>query len=199
MESDLKDLNKRRMRGKRGFSLIEVVMVATISAFVALGIGSVFVSGMKIWQRARGISFEKNNLLLDLEGISRRLRQTVSLRPDKIYFSGKSDEMSFPSLAGDNLIKYTYKFKPEEKAVFCSEVTLKEVLEDDLQEPLETKVLASVESFVISYLCLDIKTMEYVWTSSWDSAGADAPKAVKFEIISSSGSSITKIIYLPIS
>jgi len=183
-------------RYKKGFTLIETVMVATIFSFIALGIATSFVSGMKLWSRAMEGGFSKQNMFFAVERISQELRQAVNI--PSIGFEGTAVKFSFPSVVNDSLAKVTYKFDPTEKMLKRKEESLKDVTEakpDENESDTGLKNFLPVESLSLKYLCFDVELNSYVWKESCEK---DKEKfiAVKFEG-QSEKNDFAKTVFMP--
>lgn len=149
----------------KGFTLIETVMVAMIFSIIALGLGSCFLAGMKIWQRARNINLAQYDTVLSIEKMSRELRQSQDLAA--VGFEGKANEVNFPILAGNSILKVTYKFNSEEKSLIRGQVDFKYILEGKQEEQCSEKKIAALDAFTLSYLKFDSEKEEYVWVQEW--------------------------------
>jgi len=153
----------RKNKYRKGFTLVETVIVATIFSFVALGIATSFVSGMKLWSRATEGGFAKQEILFNLEKITKDLRQIVNI--GSIGFDGTGEEFSFASVENDSVVKITYKFIPAEKILVRKSIALKDVLDGKEKEEsagLERKFLP-LETFSLQYFCFDSEADTYVW------------------------------------
>lgn len=202
----------KRQKSRPGFTLIETMVVATIFSFIALGIATSFISGMKIWARAQNIDFSKYNNILTLEIISRELRQGIKY--PSIGFEVKVDEFSFPSLIGDSIVKITYKFDPEKKILLRRQVGLESIIKDlekeidkELEKKQEKIVLSSLEEFFLSYfysyLDKEKGCVVYIWKEvkgtedEWAEAqGIFTAIRLKGKI---KGEEFSKTIFIPIS
>jgi len=156
----------KKLKPKSGFSLIETMVVVTIFSIVALAIGSSFISGMKLWNRAKDADFPKYELFLSLESIARDFRQ--SLHVSGALFEGTSEEVSFPTLVGNSIVRVTYKFDPQEKALFRKEVGFKAFLLGKEKENTTEKQVLPLESLSFSYLYKDMDKNSYSWVDIWE-------------------------------
>jgi len=151
---------------KKGFTLVETLVVATIFSFIGLAIATSFISGMKIWDRAQNTDFLKYNNLLTLEMITRELRQTIDY--PLIGFEVKAGELSFPTLINDSVVKVTYAFDSEKKALLRKQLDLKDIVSHKEQENTKEKIVAnSLEEFSLSYFYhyfdIDLNREVYAW------------------------------------
>ena len=153
-------------KSKKGFTLLETLVVATIFSFIGLAIATSFLSGIKIWDRARNTDFIKYNNLLSLEMIARELRQAIDY--PLIGFAVKAGEFSFLTLVNDSLVKVTYVFDSEKHALLRRQVGLKDILANKEEENTKERiVLTSLEELSLSYFYRyfdpDLNREVYAW------------------------------------
>lgn len=149
-----------RLKNKQGFTLVETLVVVTIFSIVAIGIAASFVSGAKLWDRAKNTDFSKAEFLLDMEKVTRQLRQSVNT--NEIKFDGASQEVSFPGFADNSVKRIVYIFDSSQKALLRREYNP----ESDLETYTETTALSSLDEFSFSYLQDTEDGFE--WLDSWD-------------------------------
>lgn len=150
-----------------GFTLIETMVVATIFSFVAAAIAMSFISGIKLWNRARNSDFAKYQFLLDLENVSKELRQAIN--EPAIKFEGTVGEVAFPLLARGKVAKVVYKFEPSAKTLIRKEMDMEDVLEKKEEGGWTEKRLLGWEDFSLSYF--NGKAAEapgYEWIDEWE-------------------------------
>lgn len=150
---------------KKTFTLIEAIIVITIFSLVGVGIASSFISGMKIWGRARTVGFVRNNALITLEMIARQLRQSVNI--SQIKYWGEEDVFSFPALLGDAIVAVKYEFDSSQKILFRRQTDLADILAENDDNSQESRIL-SAEEFSIEYRYFDKEREEYEWIDEWD-------------------------------
>jgi prepilin-type N-terminal cleavage/methylation domain-containing protein len=141
---------KMLRKPSKGFTLVETLVVATIFSFIGLAIATSFMTGIKIWDRARNTDFLQYNNLLTLEMITKELRQALDY--PLIGFEVKAGEFSFPTLIGDSVVKITYTFDSEKKALLRKQLDLKDIISNKEQENTKEKIVFnSLEEFSLSY------------------------------------------------
>ena len=150
----------------KGFTLVETVIVATIFSVIALGVGSCFLSGMKLWQRAKNINFSQYDNVFAVEKLAKELRQAQDLTD--IGFEGKSNEVSFPVLSGDSILKVTYKFDSMGRALMRGQVDFRDILAGKEQENYRERKVAELDECAFSYLAHDLSKDEYAWADGWE-------------------------------
>jgi hypothetical protein len=142
------------------------MVVVTIFSIIALAIGSSFISGMKLWNKAKEKDFPKYELFLSLESIARDFRQSICV--PGVLFEGSSEEVSFPTIVGDSIVKVTYKFDSQEKTLLRKEVGLKAVFSENEKENTTEKQVLSLEELSFSYLYKDVEKKSYIWIDTWE-------------------------------
>jgi len=194
---------KNRNVPKRGFTLVEVIMVAVIFSIIGIGIMTSFVSGIKIWRRAQDMARTYSDLILTLEKVSRELRQSVDL-PAIGYEAtiedvgdAKAKQFSFPALIGGSLMKVTYRFDPQEKKLLRGELSLAAIIAGKQKEAYAEKAMLELEELQINYLYFDKETKSSAWQDSWKKEDG------AFQLIKLNGKyngeEFTKIILIPAS
>lgn len=156
-----------RVKNKSGgFTFVEILLIITIFSIVGAGIAGTFYSGVKLWLRAKNADVYSNELLLNLEGISRDLRQSVYI--SKVGYEGKAAELSFLTFVGDTAMKVTYKFDVMQKAFVCRRMQLEDALSEELQGNYTERRVASLDAFSLSYFYFDKEKEGYAWKDSWE-------------------------------
>lgn len=191
---------------KKGFTLVETLVVATIFSFVGLAIATSFISGIKIWDRARNTDFLKYNNLLALEMITKELRQAMDY--PLIGFEVKAEEFSFPTLINDSVVKVTYAFNSGKKALLRKQAEIKDIISNKEQEDTKEKIaFNSLEEFSLSYFYhyfdLDLNREVYAWKEvkteldAWIK-GKGVPLAIKLQG-KVKNELFSKTIFIPVS
>jgi len=168
-----------------------MIVALTIFAIIAAGVGSAFVSGIRIWGKAKNSDIAKANLFLTLEALDKELRQTVKV--PYIVFEGGPDRFSFPSLKDDSILKLTYRFDPAEHAINCRKTQLKDLPDEKDDEGFVEKL--KLEELAFSYLRFDATkkfSEEAEWKKEWG-----IPFAVKLKG-KFRDEEFTKTVFIPI-
>lgn len=148
-----------------GFTLVEVLLVMTIFAFIGLGIATSFFSGMKLWARATGADFWHSNLVLNLESVSKNLRQSLDV--PGIGFEGDSKSFSFPALSGNNIIRLSYSYSADTKTLTKGELMMKDIIAEKQKLDMVERDLFSLDEFTVQYLMIDKETKGLEWKDEW--------------------------------
>ena len=186
---------------KQGFTLVEILVVATIVSIIAAGLGSSFVAGMRLWGRAQQRDMASLNAWLALEVMARELRQSMEVPFAK--FEGGARELSFPAAINDAIVRVTYVYDGYEKRLRRLEVVLNDLLEKKLEPEAKERVLFSpAEDVVIECAAFDPTQDEdgmvkgYEWTDAWGEHDG-LPSAIRLTI-KTRHATLTKTILLPI-
>lgn len=135
-------------RESNAFTLVETLVVVTIFSFVGLALATSFMTGIKLWDRARKTDAFQYSNLLAWEMIAKELRQ--SLNYTEIGFEIKPQEFTFPTLIGDTIVQVTYAYDSQKKELLRKELDLASIIA--VQENIKEKaVLTSLEEFRLSY------------------------------------------------
>ncbi len=195
-------MKDERQKNRRGFSLVEVVMVAVIFSIIGIGIAGSFISGVKLWRRAQEMSGIYSELILTLEKVSRDVRQSVNVAvigfeaTTQESMGNKASEFSFPALVRDSVIRITYRFDPLEKKLFRGEVLLKDILSGSQKDRYSEKEVMKVDELKIDYYSYNTTTKTGGWQESWKKEDGI------FRLVRLSGKyngeEFTKIILVPI-
>ncbi|OGX19102.1 MAG: hypothetical protein A3K83_01905 [Omnitrophica WOR_2 bacterium RBG_13_44_8b] len=176
----------------KGFTFIEVLLVATIFSVLSLAIYSTFASGLRLWDRIQGEALSQRKIILNMERLSSDLRQSPVF--SKIGFEGTSSSISFPVLSGTGIYRSTYIF--EEKALLRKLVGFQDILEKKEEADVK-KILPDLEELKFSFGYLEQNKSEYSWKDTWDKKDG-TPKIVKVEL-KTKDADLVKQINLPAS
>ena len=116
------------IQNKRGFTLIEILVVVTLLAMTAFAITTSFIQGIKIYDRFNGMQEEEEKIFF-IEHLTRDLKNGTNY--SRIVWSASKDYLSFPSIAaeagegsgitGGLPVGISYQFNPERKEIFRTE------------------------------------------------------------------------------
>ena len=187
---------------RAGFTLVEILVVATIVSVIAAGLGSSFFAGMRLWGRAQQRDTTPLNAWFALEIMAKELRQSVEVPFAR--FEGGAHEFSFPASINDTIVRVTYIYDGYEKRLRRQEVGLHDLLEEKLEPETKERVLFSpAEDVAIEFAKFDPVQDEdgvvkgYEWTDAWEKDDG-LPAAIRLTI-TTRHATLTKTIMLPIS
>lgn len=180
---------------RRGFTLVEMIMVATLFSILAAGVASSFLSGMRLWGRAQQQDAAYADTLVSLEAIAKELRQSVAL--PAIGFEGEARKVSFASLSGTSVMKVAYEFDAHKKTLWRRRVALKEVVAETLQpDTIEQRALAA-DRVTITFGVFNPNEAEGIeWKDEWKPEDG-VPLAIRFEV-ERNHALLAKTVFLPI-
>ena len=82
--------------GPLGFTIIELLLAATIMSMISLAVVSTFGAGLRVFDRVQSFGGFQADVLVFLEGLEHDLRNIFAFSP--IKFQGDSRSMSFASV-----------------------------------------------------------------------------------------------------
>ena len=183
---------------KRGFTLIEILVVACIFSIIATAIGISFTSGMRLWGHVNSTG-QNTDVLITLEMMAKDLRRSVDM--PIIGFQGSSSEVSFPTLDGNSIIKVTYKFDSKKNMLLKRYAHLKDIVlnpePDKEKEYTVEKRILSLEELSLSYLYYDPENKNYSWKDTWTKDKGIFP-AVRIQT-KFKNEEFTKVVFIPVS
>jgi len=158
----LRRTSKIIQKNRLGFTLVEIIVAVTIFSIIAAAIGSSFVSGLKIWDRARNTDLTRIDFLLTFEKVTRDIRQSVNV--PLIGFVGTTTQFSFPVLSDNSIVKVTYRFEPSEKKLICRRSLLKDVSDKCVETGAEEKDMLVLDELAFDYFYYDSDKKIFKWS-----------------------------------
>lgn len=200
--------NRGNKRFLTGFTLIEIIISGTIISLVAIGVYSVFASGIDVWQRGRANRSYERNIRLVCEKLTRDLRNTF--RFSNITLEGEEDSITFAALIENSqdgeIPQYEVgriSYFLNDNDVFCRKKETYPELSQDGTMGLVNELIPNISELNFRYCYLDNATGNYKWKDSWTRNRQDSiPKAVRIELVfkdkSVQESRFSKTILIPI-
>ena len=201
--------------GERGFSLIEVFLVAGLLSVVLLTIFSVYSGGIKIWNMAQQFwVVQDRQFILSFEKVKKDIKGYIrDFDEEEMLFEGDRKEFSFPSLSGLEIIKVIYKFDKNSKAVVKQKVKFTDSLKEKMKENITA--LFPAEGCEFEYLLLSpsglsepeidvegkegdegLKADAGEWVSSFSEEDEGIPEAIRFKM-RKNGKEVVKHVFIP--
>ena len=185
---------------KKGFVLIELLIAASLSLIIAISVFSVFANGLNIWKKSIDYNLYETKTHIALKKFSRDLHNAVMF--SAISFEGKEEEISFPSVFDNNIVRTTYFFDKATNTLSFYRESYPDLLQYDKQRR-PSLLVSNVVSVKFNYSYLDESKKSYIWNNVWDMDGIGAfPHAVRIELMCKSKSKgemiFHKIILIPI-
>ncbi len=151
------------MRFRKGFTLIELLVVVVILSFLGVGIGTCFISGMRLWERIRYGDSYVYDYALGSERLNKDLLYYLPL--DQLEFNGKEEELTFVCYESDQLWEITYEYNDMQKELIRKKRSLRAAFDNETSYMI-SKVLPA-EKIGFSYFWYDDEKEEYNWEDSW--------------------------------
>ena len=161
-----------RERRAQGFTLIEVLLAASLTAVVGLAVYANLASGISMMRRIVGTSAEED-VAIFFEKFERELQNSFHYK--EIQFHGEPDTFSFasqiktdPLLGGDEGIgRITYLYDSSEKSIVRHEQNIHDIFEE--KEGNFRTALGNVSDLKFEYLGYDSSQSKFEWMETWDS------------------------------
>jgi len=187
---------------RRGFTLIEMLIVTAIISVVALAIYATLNNGITIWQKVnRQLPEEDLNIFFDKFSLDLR----NSFKFTGINFSGTIDTLEFPTLVESRRLqkrtvgKVIYAYEPATRTLNRYQLDFAGVYSDESNASSQQS-LRNVRALKFQYYLYDEQNKVYLWQDEWSKE--DLPLAVKVELEFDDGKEIkkfTKTVGIPIS
>lgn len=165
----------------RGFTLIELVIVAAILAIISLAVYSTFSSGIKIWQKINQ-NMPAEDVDIFFEKFTSDLRN--SLKMADISFVGEEDKIEFATLVSSQRLQKTtvgkirYRFDDGKDEIIRQKMDYSDIYngEDGGEEAL----LKNIKYTKFQYYAYDTEKQRYLWQDEW--IEEELPLAVRIEV-----------------
>lgn len=180
---------------KRGFTLIEALVVVALFAVIGVSLFSSFYMGLKIWKRASSPRRNYYKALIGLERLSADLRRSTSY--PGIGFFGNRTTCSFANIVSDKILNVTYEFDEASGVLARSHMSRKQML--DFEEPPKPQaVIARLKNFSFGFYGFNVTSGNFTFLDSWNStAGSGLPKFVKVTVTLEDERELEKYITIP--
>ncbi|MFH1836543.1 MAG: hypothetical protein ABH862_00320 [Candidatus Omnitrophota bacterium] len=186
------------LKNKKGFTLVEVFLTASLLSIVLISIFATYTAGIRIWRTVRRTeTIMDKKLFIATEKMRKEIYGYIR-KFEEVEFEGDQKKLSFPAVSGNNIIEVTYTFKPGKDALIRETSKVSESLKES-GEKTKT-ILFEAQSLKFSYLYPE-ETEEGMeglggWTDSFSEEEDGPPKAIKMEI-KKDGKKEERIIFLP--
>ncbi|MBU1084317.1 MAG: prepilin-type N-terminal cleavage/methylation domain-containing protein [Candidatus Omnitrophota bacterium] len=184
---------KNFYKNKKGFTLVEVFLVASLLGMVLVSIFGAYTAGIRVWRTVRETeAIEDKKIFIAVEKMRKELYGYIR-DYEETDFEGDSKSLSFPAVSGNDIVTVTYAYKPGKDALIRERKKFTESLKEK-DEKTESKLL-DAESFEFSYLYPDDEENMGGWTESFSVPDDKPPLAVKMDI-KKDGKKQSKIIFM---
>ena len=160
----------KKVLSKRGFTLIELVLVTAILTVIGMAVYGTFSNGLNIWKKITEDSVTED-INLFFEKISFDLRNSFKLTG--LRFKGSKTKVSFPlkiKYKGkdglENTIgEITYYIDQKKKTLMRREANYSEVYR---KKPGFVRILSeNISSLQFTYYVYEEKYKKYAWVTDW--------------------------------
>ncbi len=178
-----------------GFTFIEMMVVAVLTAIIGLGLTSTFQAGMNVWKRVSSPRYAHRKAVLELERLFKELRSVYFYIPLKFF--GQEDRIIFVNVGDNQIYHIQYYYSQKDKCMYRSRRTKQEVVRK--VEPVLRKIITGVKSFSFSYEGVYFTRQGPVyWKGSYWKTRWGIPRAVRVVLTLEDGSRFEKNVLLPI-
>jgi prepilin-type N-terminal cleavage/methylation domain-containing protein len=182
---------------RKGFTLIEVLVVTVIVAVISLAIFSTLNSGLKIWHRVHATSADEDLAIFFLR-FGSDARSTFAYGNQTVTGTSESVEMpslDFPSGPQPGVVVYSYN---SVSRTLCRWRKTRSQVEEH-SDGAKGSCLDDVERCAFSYYANDTQRGGRVWLEEWRTD--EPPLAVRVEIARLMGGvnqTYTKTAFIPV-
>jgi type II secretory pathway component PulJ len=168
-------------KNKRGFTLVELLVVCGMMAAISLVIYSTLFSGARLWQRLSSLRM-KEDLNIFLEKFSADVANTFEFKG--IDFQGKEDNLAIaalvksPFVQGNSPGRVIYAYDRQNRVLNRTQMDYSQVYQDTPVLPRQT--LTGISSCKLSYYIFDKQKKGYYWSE--ESLPGQLPAAVRLEL-----------------
>ena len=167
----------KKLKAAKGFTLVEMMLVAGILAIIGLTIVATFSGGLKIFYRMESYNTVKADALISLDKLERDLRNAFPY--EGIEFIGSSRKVTFPGLIkrfnskglaeeSPGAISYYLDDSGRTKALSKEEKRYTQAIKKEGAEKGPITRLAAIENLTFKYYSYDPESDAYSWVSVWD-------------------------------
>lgn len=180
----------------KGFTLVEVFLVAALTSVVLLTIFSAYFSGIRIWKTIKDLKLMENRTLYT--GIIKVKRGLLGYTRDfkEIAFEGENEWVSFPGVSGLEIVKVTYEFDKIHKTLLKKTLKYSNSLKDKMDE--EKISLFDADDVKFYYLFYNAEAKEEAdnWLEAFSESSNGIPRAVRLDI-SIKGREFSEYVFMP--
>lgn len=162
---------------RRGFTLVEVLLSASLVAFMGATVVGLIMGGLRVWQRTDTLGTRDAWVQVAFDQWRRELRSMAHFKP--IAFTGAYDGCTFASTHHDTLEATRYYFDSARRQL-CRTRQPYPQWRARREVPC-APLLQDVQQIRFSYYAPRTETGGGTWTSAWTEADAP-PQAVKLTV-----------------
>lgn len=183
------------MKKNKAFTLIEVLIAASIIGVISLTILTTFGSGLHVYERVQAYGGVQADVLLALEEIEEDLRNIFPF--STIKFEGDAQRLAFPAIVesleeeGDDMIvvasigKVSYYLDDGNdgtKVLMKAQQSYSQGVAEAMVEEGQGQVMVLVKDIQFSYYSSSDEETGFDWKNSWDTEEDGLPAGIKIEL-----------------
>lgn len=186
-----------RLNGRRGFSLIELLIAASLIPVVSFAVFSNFRAGVGLW-KALHVETPNEDLSLFDRKVMRDFDNAFFYTPlpaigtsESFTFVAQADVGSFYG-ASHGIVQVSYFYDASQRALFRRQLNQHEIYKE--KPGNVTRLLKDIRSVEMEYFFID-EFKEHIWDDVWADP-AKMPIAVRVSFDTMDGESRTKVFPL---
>lgn len=190
-----------RPGSRRGFTLVEVMIVAALFSIVGMALFGSFSAGLKVWRSASSPDFSRRKALLGIERFARDLRRAINYpglaAQGLAGFDGDASSCSFFEINDGKIYNVLYAFYDGGGTVSRTSSPLGSVA--DVMEPgVPRVVMTRVRALELLYLGGPQLSGEKEPLGSWNSSSMGLPRVVRIAVELENGERYERMVTLPV-
>ncbi len=188
-----------KKNNSRGFTLIELMVAASILGLIGMAILTAFGSGFHVYERVQSYGGVQADVLLVLEEMERDLRNTFP--SSAIKFEGDAQSISFPviiekieTVEGEDVevpsigqASYYLEKDDDTQVLLRQQKSYGEAVSGVVQKEDRETALAFVSELTFSYYLFNAEDEEYTWEDIWPEEDEGFPSGVKIDLVFQDG------------
>lgn len=173
--------NHKLKRRQLALTLVELLIVTSLTAIMALAIYGILNNGLKIYYKINQ-RIVAEDVEIFFTKLSADLRNSFNF--STINFSGADDILEFPTLINSPRLKkrsvgkVIYRYDSLKDILSREEKDFSQIYSGEAGR--KTKALSGVEALKFRFYCFDEGKKEYLWRQDWSQG--TMPLAVRLEI-----------------
>jgi len=179
---------------KKGFTLLEVLIVSVLLIIFEISIYTTFNNGIKVW-KLLNTKVPEEDIILFFEKLSYDFKNSFSYKT--LPFKGNSEKISFPTIivfSDSKKIKkgigeVNYYFDKYNHSLFREQANYSQIYQNKKSEPFQ--IVNEIKDLVFMYYGYDEEKKIYRWKNKWEEK--TLPIAIRI-IIEYKDGKITKTI-----
>lgn len=181
--------------GKKGFTLVEVLVVAALFGLLGITLVTSFSTGVNVWKKAAGLTYAHRQAIVGLERLSLEFRRVLDYPP--VGFFGTDARCHFANVAADGVRNISYRYGDAEGCLLRSSRNLTAEEPDGSEEDRERQVIGEIGNFTLAYFGLNQETGKFEFMAEWNSTSQGLPRAVRVSFDAQGGRRFEKTIPIP--